>query len=234
LSARRAVQLTRNILSTSAALQVLERDRPSGSRTALEDTFYLELRYSLPDLAWGAPVASTTLVTVHRAAWQLAGVADDDEMKAALLERDPVRRIARVLGSSLTGAKAGQIIVDTFSSLPRVARIATAAVLGPILAKRTDLPVATVEPIAREFASLAAQNTEQITVRRGGADWRRDILSKELGALNRKTPKGKLLTNAAIVLLQEDHQFEMAALQGAYEHAADALRDVARGTESAA
>jgi hypothetical protein len=225
LSTRRGVQLTRNIVSTCAALQALDERSEPRAHSSPEDAFYTALRYSLPDAAWGAPVSAGVLAAVHRTAWELAGLDGDDELKRALLERDPVRRIASVLRSSLTGSRAGQIVVDAYSSLSRVARIATAAVLAPVLATRTDLPIATIEPIAREFAALAAQHSEQITVRRGGADWRRDILSRELPALPRGTAKGRLLANAAIMLLQEDHQFEMTELAAAYDHARCILLD---------
>ena len=67
-------------------------------------------------------------------------------------------------------------------------------------------------------------NWTKVTVRNGGADWRREILSKDLAGLNRATTRGKLLANAAIVLLQEDETFEMAALEAAYDHAHDVLK----------
>jgi MoxR-like ATPase len=233
ISTRRAVQLTRNIIATAAALQVKAMETTKNA--SVEDAFYTALRHSLPDAAWGAAVGATALLTAHRAAWELAKLADDDEKKVTLLERDPVRRIARVLGSSLSGADAGQIIVDAFSSLSRVGRIATAAVLGPILSKRTDLPVATIEPIARDFAALAARHDEEITVRNGGADWRRKILSTDLAALDRGTQRGRLLSNAAVVLMQEDEPFEMARLASAYDKAVAAVgRFGRRKKESAA
>ena len=56
MSTRRAVQLTRNIIAVARA-----RDRPARApcdADASEDAFYTALRYSLPDAAWGAPVAA--------------------------------------------------------------------------------------------------------------------------------------------------------------------------------
>lgn len=223
ISTRRAVQLTRNIMAIAAALQIQQpaRQPDDGDR---EDAFYTALRHSLPDAAWGAPVPQTTLLAAHRAAWQLAHLDQRHETRAILLEGDPVRRIARTLASTQKGGDAGRIIVDAFSSLTRVARVATAAVLAPLIAGRTDLPAAIVEPIARDFALLAGRNVEQITVRHGGADWRREILSKHLAGLNRATTRGKLLANAAVVLMQEDEPFKMAALEAAYDHAHDVLK----------
>ena len=153
-------------------------------------------------------------------------------MRAILLETDPVRRIALTLASGVKGGEGGRVIVDAFSSLTRVGRIATAAVLAPLIARRKGLPAATIEPIASEFARLAARNDEQIAVRNGGADWRRGILSRDIAALDRGTARGKALANAALVLMQEDHPFQMEALETAYDHARAVLAN--SNAESAA
>jgi len=231
ISTRRAVQLTHNIVSVAAALRVQDPELPFDD-TICEDAFYTALRHSLPDAAWGGPVSQTKMLAVHRAAWELARVDQRNEMRAILLETDPVRRIALTLASGVKGGEGGRVIVDAFSSLTRVGRIATAAVLAPLIVRRKGLPAATIEPIASEFARLAARNDEQIAVRNGGADWRRGILSRDIAALDRGTARGKALANAALVLMQEDHPFEMEALETAYDHASAVLANTR--SESAA
>jgi len=222
VSTRRAGQIVRNIIAVHATENVL-----AGACTGLsEDAFYTAVRYSLPDEAWGDPVPQTTLLTAHRTAWQLVKADTQSDVKAILIEPDAVRRIALTLASSLTGGDAGRMVVDAFSSLPRLARVATAAVLAPLLAQRTDLPAATIEPIARDFSTLGSRNAEQIQIRSGGADWRRDILSTHLSALNRGSARGRIVTNAAVVLMQEDERFEMPDLEAAYDHAAQVLGNV--------
>lgn len=221
VSTRRAVQITRNIVAVHAALQVV----PTAFTSTSEDAFYAAVRYSLPDDAWGHPVPQATLLTAHRVAWQLAKLDEESELKAILMEPDAVRRIALTLSSSLTGGDAGRIVVDAFASLPRPARLATAGVLGPVAAQRTDLPPSTIEPIARDFALLASSRAEQIAVRNGGADWRRNILSKDLAVLGRETPRGRVLTNAAVRLMLEDEPFAMADLAAAYDHAVQVFGD---------
>jgi MoxR-like ATPase len=225
ISTRRAVQLVSNIIAVNATMTVTAAAVPGHS----EDAFYLAVRYSLPNEGWGAPIPQTTLLTAHRAAWQLVKLDERSEVKAILIEPDAVRRIALTLSSSLTGAEAGRIVVDAFASLSRLARLATAAVLAPLLAQRPDWPVATIEPIARDFALLAASSVEQIVVQSGGADWRRTILSTHLAALDRDTIRGGVLTNAAVRLMQEDERFEMPDLEAAYDHAAQRLGDSAPG-----
>jgi hypothetical protein len=226
ISTRRAVQLTRNIAAVAAALQARPapaRQSGTGRESLDEDAFYTALRYSLPDEAWGAPVPHAVLLTVHRAAWQLAKLDDGDAAKAILVEPDPVRRIALALHAPLDAGTTGRIVVDAYASLERPARLVTAAVLAPLLSGRSDLPIATIEPIAGDFALLAASGTERITVRNGGADWRRDILSRQLPALDRSTLRGQCLANAAIVLLQADEPVQVQALEEAYDHAARQL-----------
>ncbi len=104
----------------------------------------------------------------------------------------------------------------------------------PVLSKRTDLPAATIEPIARDFSLVSARHQESITVRRGGADWRKQVLSADLPKLERATVRGRYLTNAAIVLLQEDDPFDLKDLAAAYDHACDILQPRRRRKERAA
>jgi MoxR-like ATPase len=223
VSTRRALQLARNIVAVHAALLA----GAGGLAGSPEDAFYMAVRYSLPDEAWGSPVSQATLLTAHRAAWHLAKLEERSEVKAILIEPDAVRRIALMLSSSLRGGEAGRIIIDAFSSLPRLARLVTAAVLAPLTSHRTDLPVATIEPPARDFARLAAGATEPIAVRNGGADWRRAILSTHLAALDRDTTRGSVVANAAVLLMQEDEPFAMPELEAAYDHAAQVLGSLA-------
>jgi MoxR-like ATPase len=229
-STRRAVQLTRNIVAISAVLDVEASRLPASPATgsAVEDAFFTAFRHSLPDAAWGAPIAQVKVLAAHRAAWQLAKPHVDRHVKAILLEPDPVRRIALALAApapTMPSSDAGQVVAECFSSLSRLARLATAAVLGPRLARRPDLPAACVEPVGRDYALLARQAPEKITVRNGGADWRRKLLSSDLPRLSRTTARGRALTNAAIVLMQEDQPFELDALEAAYDDALSALEE---------
>ncbi len=216
LSTRRAVQLTRNIVAVAATL--------TGD---LEDAFFTALRHSVPDEAWGAPVPRVLLLTVHRTAWQLVKLDGNDEMKALLTEPDPVRRIALAVASpssAITRGEAGQVLADAWSSLPRLDRLATAAVLAERFSLIQGLPTACIELVAGECARLGRQGTEQITVRNGGADWRRTLLGSDLARLSLTSERGKALTNAAVVLMQEGEPFELTALETAYDHATDVFK----------
>ena len=90
ISTRRAVQIANNIAAVSAVLQVSEDD------VAPEDAFYMALRHSVPDAAWGHPLDGASLLTIHRAAWEIARL-EDGSLKDVFREPDAVRRIALAL-----------------------------------------------------------------------------------------------------------------------------------------
>ena len=98
LSARRAVQLRRNILSTSAVLEVLERERPSGSRTSLEDTFR--------DAGYGTTPSDTFVPDPEALDVRLdlcLGPLDDEERAVREVSDDQ----AIAVGHAVEGARAG-------------------------------------------------------------------------------------------------------------------------------
>ena len=50
-----------------------------------------------------------------------------------------------------------------------------------------------------------------------------EIFSTHLPVVGRDTVRGRVLTNAAVRLMQEDERFEMPDLEAAYDHAAALL-----------
>ena len=217
LSTRRAVQLTRNIVSVRAVLTV------TGEAGSLEDAFHGATRYSLPDAAWGRPVDPSVLLAAHRAAWEVAQLHQDCVLKELLSEPSPTRRIRLALHRDIPATDAGRIVADSFSSLPALERLAVAALVMPRLTRRTDLPVSAVELVARDYASLAETGEAGVTVRRGGADWKRDILGRHLAEIDRRTRRGRHLTNIAVALMSADEEFRWHDLVTAYDRAADEL-----------
>jgi hypothetical protein len=223
VSTRRAVQIAKNVVALRAAALA------ANGNSVVEDAFYAAARFSVPDAAWGRAPASGKVFAAHQAAWNVAHLATRSPLRRILTEPDPVRRIGLALWSRVEGVDAGQVIADSWSGLPRVARLATASVFMPRISERTDLPAATIEPIAHEYSLLAQREQVQLTVSRGGQDWKRTILGQDLASLNRKTRRGRELTNAAIVLMQAEERFVFDDLVRAYDHAHAVAEDAGRG-----
>ncbi len=219
LSTRRAVQLAANIRAVRAALDA------TGDGHVLEDVFHSALRFSLPDAAWGNPVPASTVLTVHRVAWETARLAAGSPLKAIQAETNPVRRIALAFRSRMADLQAGQVIADSYAMLPEPARLATAPILMLKLACRPGLPLSTVEAVARDYARVAADGEATVTVGRGGHDWKRDIVSGELPRIDRTTVRGRVLTNVALTLAAGNEPFVFADVERAYDDAAAALRE---------
>jgi MoxR-like ATPase len=220
LSTRRAVALARNVVALRAAQRTLWQ---AGAPPCLEDACHAAARVSLPDAAWGRPVPAHVVLAAHRIAWEAAQLAADSPERALLGEANPLRRIALALGSSLAPADAGGVIADAFASLSRPARLVSAALLFPRLASRGDLPATTLEAIAADYALVARRGEERVTVRRGGRDWKRELLGTRLAELDATRPRDAALLNAAAALMADEERFDFDALVRAWENAAAAL-----------
>ena len=222
VSARRAVQLTRNIVAVRAAMAAADE------QAVVEDAFVAAVRCSLPDAAWGRPPQPTTVLAAHKAAWEIAKLDADSALRRVLTEGNPLRRIGAALGLPVGSPEAGPVIADAFAMLPRPARLACAAVLMPRLAHRTDLPAATIEAVAQDYALVAEEGISTVDVLRYGQDWKREVLSGFVPTLDRSTERGRVLLNAAVALVVSNEPFEPSVLAAAYDDAAGALA-LARG-----
>jgi MoxR-like ATPase len=246
LSTRRAVTLVRNVESLWAAQQVLgagrsdlgvrrrgrKKDRALEFERETEDVFYSAARFSVPDAAWGRPVEGHVLLAAHRTAWEAARLAADSPERALLAETRPLHRIALALQLELPPGEAGAVIADGFASLPRPVRLVTSAVLFPRLAERPDLPATTLEAVAAAYAAVARSGRETVTVRNGGQDWKRELLGSRLAALDPKSPRDRVLHNAAAVLMADDERFDLNTLVQAWDEANEVLSS--RGASIAA
>lgn len=229
VSTRRAVQIARNIVALRAATIVLDKS-PS-----VEDAFYAAARSSLPDAAWGRPLAPAKLLAAHKAAWEVARLTADAPARELLTEPNPIRRLASALFLAIPAVEAGQVVADSFAALPRAAQLAAAAVFMPVVSHRTDLPAATIEPLAQAHAKFARQGTSQVTVRQHGPDWRRALISQGLPTIDTRSKRGRAIVNAAIALLEANEPADLASLAAAYDEASAALAEASgRSTASPA
>ena len=222
LSTRRAVTLARNVASLRAAQRALWAS-PDGASPDREEAFHAAARSSLPDAAWGRPVPAHVVLAAHRTAWDAARLAADAPERALLAEANPLRRIGLALGAPLPPADAGAVIADAFASLARPARLVTSALLFPRLADRSDLPATTLEAIASDYALVGRAGIQSVTVRRGGRDWKRELLGTRLAELDPKRPRDAVLLNVAAALMADEEAFAFDALARAWDEAEAAL-----------
>lgn len=223
LSTRRAAQLARNVAAVCAAHLVLATGRPE------EDAFYDALRGSLPDAAWGRPVEASALLATHRAAWETVQLDPDGPLARIQGEADPLRRIALALrahaGGQLEPAAAGSVVADSYAALPAAERLAASAALLPRLSRAGDLPTAALEPVARDFARVAAGGAVSLPVSCSTGDWRRQVLCQGLPGLDTATERGRRLHNVAVALLDADTPFELRRVAAVYDRLAAALKE---------
>jgi MoxR-like ATPase len=253
LSTRRAVTLVRNIESVAAAeaalggslgaaeatlgesfaaAEVTLGEAPAAAALAhgrdagdadSEDSFYAAARVSLPDAAWGRPVEAHALLAAHKAAWEAARLRKGAPERALLAETDPLRRIALALRLDLPATEAGAVIADGFSALSPPERLVTSAVLFPRLALKPGLPSSALEAVAHAYAAVARAGSESVVLRKGGHDWKRELLGTKLAELDPASPRDQVIQNAAIALMAEDERFDLAALEDAWRRATETL-----------
>lgn len=223
LSTRRAAQLARNVVAVCAAHLALATGRPE------EDAFYDALRASLPDAAWGRPVEASALLAAHRAAWEALRLDPDGPLARIQGEADPLRRIALALrahaGGELEPGAAGAVVADSYAALPAAERLAAAAALLPRLSRAGGLPTTALEPVARDFARVAAGGAASLPVSCSSGDWRRQVLCQALPGLDTATERGRRLHNVAVALLEADTSFELPRLAAVYDRLAAALAE---------
>lgn len=93
-SPRRARMLVESIVAVHAARLVLE-----GEDAALEDSAEVALLYGLPQNATDVPPTPASIVAIHRQAWEITSMMEDEVWRQILQEPDALRRI--LLGEEL-------------------------------------------------------------------------------------------------------------------------------------
>lgn len=118
LSSRRLSTLFRTALGIHAARITLTRIAAEESpRPDLESTLFLALAHGHPGLASG-PIDRGTLLAIHRQAWNIAGLRDDDPWKELLSIADPVERVIRAAQAEfpLSEADLSSLVIEAVAS----------------------------------------------------------------------------------------------------------------------
>jgi hypothetical protein len=83
--------------------------------------------------------------------------------------------------------------------------------------------VVALEPVARDFARVAASSEARLSLSCSPHDWRRGVLCQGLGSLDTQTERGRALHNVVVALVEADTSFELAGVAAAYDRMAAAL-----------
>jgi MoxR-like ATPase len=149
-SPRRARMLARSVIAIHAARMVLE-----GESVELEDSAEIALGYGLPQSAAEVPPSETIIVAIHKQAWEIACLFENDEWRQVLEEFDPVKRVILADELGFSDADLSRLItqaVGAQSSEARRVGVGTAMFLA--YRQRRSLSPAAWEPLAQLTARL--------------------------------------------------------------------------------
>ncbi len=199
LSARRLTILHRNILAIHAARTAIEghpparlksQSRPDGD---WEESAHLALLYSLPATVHDGKIPRGDLLALHKQAWELCQLDDDDAWKQVLSTPDPVNRLvlAHGLREKMEDFDLGKVILEAVSSQEAGGQ-RTAVALAAYLAfsRERDIPATVVETLAKEIERiLDPVNTTARTYPKDSAVFSQ--IARELVTLELKVKAGK-------------------------------------------
>jgi MoxR-like ATPase len=156
-STRRMTTLFRTSLGIQAsriALGVAPGEK--SFRPEWQESLFLALAHGHPGLASG-PVDRLALLALHRQAWKIAGLNEDDPWKALLKIPDPVERaaVASKTGFPLGEADLSSLILEAVASRPTgVQKAALALVLYLALRSASRIAATAAETLASQLSRV--------------------------------------------------------------------------------
>jgi MoxR-like ATPase len=162
-SPRRARMLARSVAAIHAARRVLE-----GDEAELQDSTELALVYGLPQMASEVPPSEATVVAVHKQAWEIANLMDDDRWRVVLEEKDALQRVLKADELGFEDQDLSRLITQALgaeSSEARRAGLGTAMFLS--YRARRNLAATAWEPLAGYASKLMEPRHLQQPVRQG-------------------------------------------------------------------
>ena len=156
-SSRRMTTLVRTALGIHASRIALAIESGEKSpRPEWQESLFLALAHGHPGLASG-PVDRGALLAMHRQAWNIAGLNEDDPWKELLKIADPVERaaVASKTGFPLTEADLSSVILEAVASRPTEAqRSAIALVLYLSLRSSRRIAATAAETLATQLSRV--------------------------------------------------------------------------------
>jgi MoxR-like ATPase len=164
-SPRRARMLARSIVAVHAARMVLE-----GEAVELEDSAEIALSFGLPQSAAEVPPSEATIVAIHKQAWEIACLIENDSWRQVLEEFDPVKRVLLADELSFSDADLSRLITQALGAQNSDARrVGLGAVLFLAYRQKRALSPAAWEPLA-QFAARVMEPRAMYASLRPGAD----------------------------------------------------------------
>ena len=156
-SSRRMTTLFRTSLGIHASRIALSIASDEKSlRPEWQESLFLALAHGHPGLASG-PVDRVALLALHRQAWNIAGLNEDDPWKALLKIADPVERaaVASKTGFPLAEADLSSVILEAVASRPTGAqKAAIALVLYLALRSSSRIAATAAETLASQLSRV--------------------------------------------------------------------------------
>ncbi|MBE2270864.1 MAG: MoxR family ATPase [Anaerolinea sp.] len=144
-SPRRAYMLARSVVAVHAARMVLE-----GDGAELEYSAELTLTFGLPQNASEVPPSRAKLIAIHRQAWEISSLSEDDSWRQVLEELDPARRIVLADQLELGDADISRLITQAVGGETSDARrVGLATAIFVAFQQRRDLSASAWEPLAQ-------------------------------------------------------------------------------------
>ncbi|NDJ62613.1 MAG: AAA domain-containing protein [Chloroflexi bacterium] len=162
-SPRRAYMLARSLVAVHAARMVLE-----GDDADLEYSAELTLTFGLPQNASEVPPSRATIIAIHRQAWEISSLAEDDSWRQVLEELDAVKRIVLADQLDLSDADVSRLITQALGTEPSDARrIGLATAIFMAFRDRRELTPSAWEPLVQFVTRVLEPRTMTANLRPG-------------------------------------------------------------------
>lgn len=191
-SPRRARMLARSVVAVHAARLVLE-----GEGAELDDSAEIALTFGLPQNATDVPPSAATVAAVHRQAWEVASLLEDNQWRQILEERDFPRRVVMADQLDFSDPDISRLITQALSAEASEARrISLGTAMFLAYRARRDLTPAAWEPLAQLAARVLEPRGMTGLVRPGSDATLWQEIRDWLGSADRDTsPLGQLERN---------------------------------------
>jgi MoxR-like ATPase len=182
-SPRRARMLARSVVAVHAARMVLE-----GETAELETSAEIALMFGLPQNAAEVPPSEATIAAVHKQAWEIASLMEDDAWRQILEEPDTARRIILADQLAFDDLDISRLITQALGSEASEARrISLATAIFLAYQARRDLTPAAWEPIVNLSSRVLEARPMSFTIRPGSDMTAWQEIKEWLGSPDRRT-----------------------------------------------